>query len=207
VGLLKGSISYVRFFVDGEVPTRYKSKFLESIELRTFRPLKPSDEEEERVGWCSVHQPIDLELTAEKVYDGDFVNLGLRVDRYKIPSAILKAHYAEAEAAMLQELGKERLSRSQKEDLRAMVLKKLKQRSMPVMRVYDVSWDVSTGLVRFFGTSAKIHDVLAEIFEKTFNVALVREGAYTRAERIGLPNSALDAVTLLEPFVLHREDD
>jgi recombination associated protein RdgC len=207
VGLLKGSISYVRFFVDGEVPTRYKSKFLESIELRTFRPLKPSDEEEERVGWCSVHQPIDLELTAEKVYDGDFVNLGLRVDRYKIPSAILKAHYAEAEAAMLQELGKERLSRSQKEDLRAMVLKKLKQRSMPVMRVYDVSWDVSTGLVRFFGTSAKIHDVLAEIFEKTFNVALVREGAYTRAERIGLSNSALDAVTLLEPFVLHREDD
>jgi recombination associated protein RdgC len=207
MGALKGSISYVRFFVDGEVKARYQSKYLEGIALRTFRPLKPSDEEEERVGWCSIHQPIDLDLTADKVYDGDFVNLGLRVDRYRIPGAILKAHMAEAEAAMLAELGKERLSRSQKEDLRAMVLRKLKERSMPVMRTYDLSWDVGTGIVRFFGTTTKVHDVLHEIFEKTFGLALIREGAYTRAERIGLGASALDAVVSLEPFVLHREDD
>jgi recombination associated protein RdgC len=207
VGALKGTISYVRFFVDGEVKARYQSKYLEAIALRAFRPLKPSDEDEERVGWCSIHQPIDLDLTADKVYDGDFVNLGLRVDRYRIPGAILKAHMAEAEAAMLAELGKERLSRSQKEDLRAMVLRKLKERSMPVMRTYDLSWDVGTGIVRFFGTTAKIHDVLLEIFEKTFNLGLIREGAYTRAERIGLGASALDAVATLEPFVLHREDD
>lgn len=207
MGALKGSISYVRFFVQGDVPTRYRSKYVEGIGLRTFRPLKPSDEEDERVGWCSIHQPIDLELTSEKVFDGDFVNLGLRVDRYRIPGAIMKAHMAEAEAKMLAELGRERLSRTQKEDLRAMVARKLKERTMPVMRVYDLSWDVSTGLVRFFGTTAKIHDVLQELFEKTFGLELVRESAYTRAERIGLSASALDAMVGLSPFVLHREDD
>jgi recombination associated protein RdgC len=78
---------------------------------------------------------------------------------------------------------------------------------MPVMRVYDLSWDVNAGIVRFFGTATKIHDVLHELFEKTFNVALIREGAYTRAERIGIAASALDALTMLEPFVIHREDD
>ncbi len=207
MGALKGSISYVRFFIDGEVPKDYRTKYLDAITLRTFRPLKPKDEEEEHIGWCSIHQPIDLDLTADKVYEGDFVNLGLRIDRFRIPGAILKAHMAEAEAAMLAELGKERLSRTQKEDLRAMVERKLKERSMPVMRVYDLSWDVNAGIVRFFGTATKIHDVLHELFEKTFNVALIREGAYTRAERIGIAASALDALTMLEPFVIHREDD
>jgi hypothetical protein len=55
--------------------------------------------------------------------------------------------------------------------------------------------------------TSKSHDVLAEIFEKTFGLELVREGTYTRAERIGLRASELDALCSLEPFVIHREDD
>lgn len=132
MSLLKGSMTYVRFFVRGDVPDRQRA--LDGIRLRAFRPLKASDEEVERAGWCSVHQPIDLDLTPEKVFEGDTVLLGLRIDQWRVPGAIMKAHMHEAEQAMLAELGRERLSRTQREDLRAVVERKLRERSMPTMR-------------------------------------------------------------------------
>jgi recombination associated protein RdgC len=206
MSLHRGSLSYVRFFVDEVAPS--KAEMLDAINLRAFRPLKASDEDEDRVGWCSVHHPIDLDLTHEKVFEDGHVNLGLRIDRYKIPGAIMKAHMREAETAMLAELGKERLSRAQREDLRAMVSKKLRERTMPVMRTFDLSWDLERGVVRFFGMTSKSHDVLAELFEKTFSLSLTREGVYTLADRIGsIRATALDAIADLHPFVLHREDD
>lgn len=205
MSLNRGSLSYVRFFVDRQIEVS-RAQMIEAIQLRAFRPLKASDEEDERVGWCSVHHAIDLDLTPEKVFDGDFVNLGLRFDRFRIPGAILKAHMAEAETAMLAELGKERLSRAQKEDLRAMVVVKLRQRSMPSMRVHDVSWNTETGIVRFFATSPKAHDALHEIFEKTFGADICREGFYTRATR-HFDTESLDALTTIEPFMIHHGAD
>lgn len=205
MSLSKGSLTYARFFVEGDRPD--VDACLAAIRLRAFRPLKATDELDESVGWCSVHHHIDLDLTHEKAFDGDFITLGLRTDRWKIPGAIMAAHMREAETAMLAELGKDRLSRTQKEDLRAMVERKLRERSMPAMRVYDLAWDTDAGVVRFFATSPKVHDVLHELFEKTFGCRLIPEGVYTRAERLGLTASELDALCTILPFVIHREDD
>lgn len=124
MSLHRGSLSYVRFFVDAEkCPTR--GEILTGIKHRAFRPLKATDEDVERVGWCSVHNPIDLELDYPKVFDNGCANLGLRIDRFQIPGGVLRAHMREAEAAMLAELGKERLSRAQREDLTAMARARL----------------------------------------------------------------------------------
>lgn len=65
---------------------------------------------------------------------------------------------------------------------------------------------MSEGVARFYGTASKVHDVLAELFEKTFGLELVPEGPYTRAERVGLRDSELDALATLTPIVIHRED-
>lgn len=205
MGALRGSIGYSRFYVRGELPEGFADRFVEALRLRAFRPLVPSDEDEQRAGWCSIHHPFDFELEHGKVFANEYLNLGLRIDRWRIPGALLKAHLAEAEALRLDETGQEKLSKSQKEDVKAMVVRRLREQLMPSMRVIDFSWNLSQGVVRFFSHSSAVHDVLVELFEKTFSLTLVADGAYVRAEQRGLPAQALDAIAALEPTALHYE--
>ena len=107
MGLFKGALTYSKFHVRGELPEHFADRFVESIRLRAFRPLTPSEDEDERVGWCSIHHPLDLELDHHKVFVNEYLNLGFRLDRWRIPSNLKKAHFAEAEAELLATLGRE----------------------------------------------------------------------------------------------------
>lgn len=205
MGALRGSIGYSRFYVRGDLPDGFADRFVQAARLRAFRPLTPSDEDEQRAGWVSIHHPFDFELDHGKIFANEYLNLGLRIDRWRIPSALLKAHLADAEAARLVETGQERLSKSQKEDVKFMVVRRLREQLVPAMRVIDFSWNLSHGVVRFFSHSTTVHDTLTELFEKTFGLTIVLDGAYVRAEQRGLPASALDSVAALEVTPLHYE--
>lgn len=205
MGALRGSIGYARFYVRGDLPEGFADRYVQAIRLRAFRPLAPNDEDEQRAGWCSIHHPFDFDLDHPKVFANEYLNLGLRIDRWRIPSALLKAHLADAEQARLAETGQERLSKSQKEDVKAMVTRRLREQLIPAMRVIDLSWNVQQGVLRFFSHSASVHETLIELFEKTFDLTLVQDGAYVQAEQRGLPSSALDAIAALEPTPFHYE--
>jgi recombination associated protein RdgC len=206
VGALRGSIGYAKFHVRGELPENFPDKFAKAVRLRAFRPLVPSDEDEQRAGWCSIHHPFDLDLDHAKIYANEYLNLGLRIDRWRIPSAVLKAHLADAEAARLEQTGQKRLSKTQRDEVRTMVVRKLREQFMPAMRTIDLSWNLNTGVVRFFSHSTAVHDALTEVFETTFKpLSLVIDGVYVRAENLKMPPAALDALAQLDPTPFHFE--
>ena len=119
MGAFRGSISFTKFHVRGELPADFRDRFVESIRMRAFRDLDPSEELDERTGWCSIEHPFDLDLAYEKVFFNDYLNLGLRTDVWRIPSSLFKASFREAERAYLAEHGAEKLSRTQKKNLEA----------------------------------------------------------------------------------------
>lgn len=205
MGALRGSIGYSKLHVRGDLPEQFADRFVEAIRLRAFRPLTPADEDDERVGWVSIHHPFDTDFDHAKLFANEYLNLGLRIDRYRIPGAILKAHLAEAEAARLEETGQSKLSKSQREDVKAMVVRRLREQFLPAMRVVDVSINLQTKVVRFFSHSTKMQETLIEHFETTFRLGLVQDGAYVRAENLGFSSGLLDTVAGLEPEVFHLE--
>lgn len=200
MGAKKGSLTFSRLHVRGDLPGDFRDVFADSISMHAFRPLEIHDEEDERSGWCVLGEPLSVELSHPSIYCGDgFLNLGLRVDRWRIPSAIYKAHYQTAEQKLLTDLGRERLSRTQKEDLKLMVIRKLRELIMPTMSVVDFSWDLERREVRFFHRSPRMIELLGELFEETFKLELVIESAYLAATRLGLDEPTLDALTRVEP--------
>jgi len=205
MGALRGSIGYSKLHVRGDLPERFADRFVEAIRLRAFRPLTPADEDDERVGWVSIHHPFDTDLDHAKAFANEYLNLGLRIDRYRIPTAILKAHLAEAEAARLTDTGQSKLSKTQKEDVKAMVVRRLREQFLPAMRVVDFSFNVQTKVVRFFSHSTKMQETLIEHFESTFKLGLVHDGVYVRAENLGFSSGLLDKVAALEPELFHVE--
>ncbi len=206
MSLFRGSLSYVRFFVTGDLPEAFADGALAAIQRKVQRPLEPDDDELERCGWCKVGEPFGLELEHMDVFYNEYLNLGFRTDRWAIPSALLKAKVAEAEAAYLTKKGRERLSRKEKTELKELVAKRLRRGLAPVVRAHDVSWALGESTVRFFGSSPRAHAAFVDLFEKTFALKLVQEAPYTLAARLGLSRAQETEWQAAEATSLAREE-
>jgi hypothetical protein len=202
MGALRSSLTYARFFVTGDVPSDLAGAAMKRIRAAASQPLVPDEDVSERHGWCSIEDPMDTDLDHEKVFFNEYVCLGLRMDRWAVPKPLLNAHLRDAEAALLQKKGLEKLGRKAKADLKLFVLKKLRRQLVPVTKSVDLVWNVNTGVARFFSQSQKIHLLVQELFEKTFKLKLVPESPGTAAERRGLDARAEKIWEALEPTSL-----
>ncbi|MFT3774984.1 MAG: hypothetical protein QM820_57280 [Minicystis sp.] len=203
MGALKGSISFAKFYVRGELPEGFRDTFIERLRLRAFRPLTVEEEDEQRAGWVSIENPLDTDLDHPKVFFNSYLNLGYRVDRWVIPSPLFKAHFGEAEREYLAKRGREKLGKREKEELKAVVSRRLRAQLMPVMKVIDLSWNLDTGVVRFWNQSARVHEGLSELFEDSFGLQLVPQSPYTTAADIGLSPAQVAAFEMLKPTAFH----
>ncbi len=176
------------------------------IRLRAMKPLEPDDTDLERSGWCKVGEPFALDLAYEDVFYNEYINLGLRTDKWQLPSAVLKQRVREAESAYLEKKGRERLGRAEKAELKEMVVRKLKKQTAPATRVVDLSWSMNEGVVRFFSHADKAAANMIELFTRTFGLKLVREAPYTLASRLGLSKAEEAVWQDLEPLVLAEEE-
>ncbi len=204
MGALRGSLTYSRFFVVGDLPADLAGTTMKRIRASACQPLNPDEDVTERHGWCSIEDPMDTDLDHEKVFFNEYVCLGLRIDRWVVPKPLLLAHLRDAEDALLEKKGLERLGRKARADLKLFVLKRLRRQLMPSTRSIDLVWNVQSGVARFFSQAAKMHLLAQELFEKTFRLKLVPESPGTAAERRGLDARAQKIWDALEPTTLSR---
>lgn len=203
---LRGSLTYARFFVDGDVPDDFREKYMRAIRLRAMKPLEPEDDDLERSGWCKIAEPFEIELHYDDVFYNEFLVLGIRTDRWQIPGPMLKARVREAEAAYLEKKGREKLGRKEKAELKENVARKLRKQMAPSTRVVDLSWSMNEGVVRFFSHADKAAGNMMELFHKTFGLRLVAESPYTLAERLGLSKAQESSWQEIDLTVLAKEE-
>lgn len=207
LGALRGSLTYSRFFVVGDLPADLASATMKRIRAAASQPLNPDEDVSERHGWCSIEDPMDTELDHGKVFFNEYVCLGLRIDRWVVPKPLLNAHLREAEETLIQKKGLEKLGRKAKADLKLFVLKRLRRQLMPSTKSVDLVWNVNTGVCRFFSQAQKLHLLAEELFEKTFRLRLVPESPGTAFERASLGAGAQKAWDTIEPTTLARLGD
>jgi len=206
MGLLKGSISYTKYYTEGELPKNHQDTYLESLHLRRFQPLTVDSEDEQRVGWTCVSRPLEADVSFEynEVFYNNYLNLAIRVDAWKFPGSVFKAAFAEAEKKFLAKKGREKLSKREKDELKVTVGRKLRHQFSPTIRLVDLSWNLEEGVVRYWNQSAKGQDLLLELWEKTFpQIDLIPAGAHTTASRLDLPEARLRALADVEPTPFH----
>lgn len=195
-------MTLTRLFVRGAPPGDLRRRYLQAIRLRAFTPLDPEGESAEASGWCVMERPFDLEFDAAKVFEDRFVVLGFRIDRYRIPAALIRAQLLEDEARILAKTGKNRVSRNERLELRDKIVLKLRKRFPPSTRAVDLVWDLDAGTVLFF-THAKrtIADACA-LFEKTFGLELDEDSPYLAVSRCQLPERIARKVAKVAPLSL-----
>ena len=199
MGAFSGSMTYKLFFVQGELPSGWKEQFLERVAHRRFRDLKPDDEDEESYGWVPIDRPLDSDFPLAHVLYNDYLNLGFRRDKYSLSTDRLKAELARVTAEFIKQNEIEKLTKMQRDDLKTMVRNDLKRRTLPAMKVTDMSWNISTMQVRFWSQSAKLCELFQGVFEDTFGLKLMPSSPYINGMQCGLDNDALANLALVEP--------
>jgi hypothetical protein len=202
MGARRGSLSFTRFRVKGDVPKDLRRKFLDATRLRLFTPLDVSDEAMEASGWCVLERPFDLEVHEGNLFFDRYVTLGFRVDKWRIPGALVKAQLEDEEQRLLGRNGRARLGRAEKADLRQKIVMKLRRKIMPNAKAFDVLWDLDGETLLFFGHSSKLLLDFSAYFEKTFGLQLEEDCPYFSAMRSGLPSASKKQLLGVEPLSL-----
>jgi len=200
LGVRSGTLTFTRFHTQGKLPKDLRKRFLEAARLRAFAPLKPEDEALEASGWCAMERPFDLDIDAAKMFHDSYVLLGFRVDRYRIPGALLKSQIADEEARMLARGTRNRLSRNEKLEVKDRVVARLRKKVIPSSKAIDMAWNLDAGTVLFFTHSKRTLLDFSALFEKTFGLALVEDSPYAAATRADLSKALESALKDVEPL-------
>ena len=202
LGVFRGSLTFSRFFVAGDIPDDIAGASLQRIRANAFRDLVPEEDDNSRHGWCALQDVMDVDLDHEKVFWNEYLSLGLRIDTWVVPKPLLTAHLRTAEAALLERKGLERIGKKARAELKLAVLRKLRRQLVPSTKSVDLIWNTKSHIALFFSQSPRIHLLAQELFEKTFGLRLIPETPGTAAERWGL-DERLDKIwSNLEPTVL-----
>lgn len=183
MSFLKGSASFVRFTVEGELPDKTLEYILDRIISFSFEDIDDNFEEYS-IGWVSVLDMFDSEFRNASWIAGDYITLSLRMDERKVSSAILKKYIAKEEERVRREKQIPKLSRSAKMEIKERIRTELVRKSIPIPSVYDLAWNLSEGSLIFFSTNKKAQALLEDHFRETFGLIIKQQIPYTTAETL-----------------------
>ncbi|HAA55239.1 MAG TPA: hypothetical protein DCE42_10820 [Myxococcales bacterium] len=210
MGVFNGNLSYARYFVEGDLPEEeFRETLLKRIQQYAIPELTLDNEDEEVSGWACIEDLLDVDFEIEKVFQLEYILLSFRIDRWKVPPTLLKAHLLKAERQFLLENDREKITKRERDLLKEQVKLSLKKQLLPSLSVYDLCWHPDQKVLRFWSHSARVNEYMVELFEKTFGLSLVPFSAYTWAETLGLSEDDLLKMADLEsePYAELPEDE
>lgn len=215
MGALEGSLTFKTFHVNGEPPNDFHEAYLHALQSHFFEPLSPVGEEERSVGWVPAQDPIAEEFTRNQVFFNQYIVFAMRIDKWALPSAWVKAMLRKAIAERLPELEAEeakkqkeegklrptaKLSKREKDKIKLEVVTDLKHKILPAMKVIDVVWNINECTLRFWTTSAAVCEEFAELFEATFGLTLDQDSPLLAAKHLGFTDNQLEAMAEMDPW-------
>jgi len=173
MGLLKGSFTFARFHVDGQLPKDFLNFVNSRIKANSFRDVLKSTEEK-RLGWVSLTDVLDNDFENANYALGDYLIFSLRIDRKLIPPKLMKLKLMEEERRFLAQSGKNRINKQMAGGIKDKVKLELLTKLDPIPSFYDVCWAVGKNTIYFSSLADKVADDFVDLFKKTFSLNLRR---------------------------------
>ena len=197
MGLINGSVSFVRFGIEGELPDNPLEFISDRIASFSFRDIDDSFDEYS-IGWASVANMFDASFRYASFLNGDYVTLSLRIDERKVSPAVLKKFIQKEEERIKAEKQIPKIGRTQKAEIKERINAELTRKAIPIPAVFDLCWNLSESTVIFFTTNKKIHAVLEDFFKDCFDVMIVQQIPYIIGEHL-LGSEAGDKLSNVTP--------
>ncbi len=201
MGLLRGSMSVQRFTALGPSPS--EADLNKGLEENRYRPFEDGTEEE-RFGFCDWRNLLVVPPDPLYVMQDRYAAFGLRIDTRKIPAAKLKAHVQLRLDNLMKEKDLAFIGKEARISFEDEVKVEMLRKEQPNPKVFDVLWNLKTGVVISNAASSKVQGVLAQLFVKSWGIELQPESLLVTASRV-VTQVPVEGLLALEPFNLAME--
>ena len=197
MSILSSSVSITRYQVLGQLVDPLMDTL---TRLLTQNAIVEIDDEDvdQSVGWTSFENPFTPDFTGSTFVMGSQFIFSFRMDKKAIPSKVVNKRFRQQITKLLKESGKEFLSRNEKKQIKADVIRELSLRIPATPNVYDILWNYEKSSIWFFSTQKSVNEAFEVFFTKSFKLNLVRRFPYTAAME-SLTNSEEDILNRLMP--------
>ncbi len=199
MGFLKGSASFVRFSVEGELPENPLDFIADRVVSFCFRDIDDTYDEYS-IGWVSILNMFDSQFKFASYAAGDYITLTLRMDERKVSSAILKKVIQKEEERVRLEKELPKLSRPMRVEIKDRVRTELMRKAIPIPTVFELCWSLSDSTLIFFSTNKKAQALLEDYFKETFGLLIKQQIPYITAEHL-LDEEQVAALDRISPEI------
>ena len=199
MGFLKGSASFVRFSVEGELPENPLDFIADRVVSFSFRDIDDTYDEYS-IGWVSILNMFDSQFKFASYAAGDYITLTLRMDERKVSSAILKKVIQKEEERVRLEKELPKLSRPMRVEIKDRVRTELMRKAIPIPTVFELCWSLSDSTLIFFSTNKKAQALLEDYFKESFGLLIKQQIPYITAEHL-LDEEQVAALDRISPEI------
>lgn len=208
MGAFEGGLTYKRYYVRDPLPAGWRDLFTARVRQYAFKEIPVESEEERALGWCDARFALETDLYPEHFLHNEYLALALRIDTLKVSGPLLKLHTKHEARRVMTEQKRESLSRYELAEIKDRLTKEMRKRIYPAIKTVDMVWHLDSGIVRFWNNSEKVNLEFQELFEQTFDLVLIPDGAYTAAShgKLGLGEADLARMLDVEPALFADPD-
>lgn len=199
MGFVKGTASYVRFGVEGDLPENIWDFIADRVTSFAFKDIDDTYEEDS-LGWVSVTNMFDTDFNFASYAAGNYVTLSMRLDERKVSSAIVKKFVQKEEERIKKEKQIPKISRSMRVEIKERIQNELMRKALPMPSVFDLCWNLEDSTLLFFSTNKKAQALLEDLFRESFGMTLVQQIPYICGEHL-LDEENLDKLARITPDV------
>ncbi len=199
MGFLKGSASFVRFSVEGELPENPLDFIADRVVSFCFRDIDDTYDEYS-IGWVSILNMFDSQFKFASYAAGDYITLTLRMDERKVSSAILKKVIQKEEERVRLEKELPKLSRPMRVEIKDRVRTELMRKAIPIPTIFELCWSLSDSTLIFFSTNKKAQALLEDYFKESFGLLIKQQIPYITAEHL-LDEEQVAALDRISPEI------
>jgi len=183
MGFLKGTASFVRFSVEGELPENIWDFIADQVTTFSFRDIDDTYEEDS-LGWVSVNNMFDTSFDYASYAAGNFVTLSMRLDERKVSAVIVKKFVQKEEERIKKEKELPKIPRSMRVEIKERIQNELMRKALPLPAVFDLCWSLEDSTLLFFSTNKKAQALLEDLFKESFGLTLVQQIPYLCGEHL-----------------------
>ncbi len=183
MGFIKGTASFVRFSVEGELPENIWDFIADRVVAFSFKDIDETYDEDS-LGWVSVLNMFDTEFDYASYAAGNYVTLSMRLDERKISSTIVKKFVQKEEERIKKEKEIPKISRSMRVEIKERIENELMRKALPMPAVFDLCWNLENSTVLFFSTNKKAQALLEDLFKDSFGLTLIQQIPYLCGEHL-----------------------
>jgi recombination associated protein RdgC len=197
MSLLSSSVSVTRYIVDGTLEKPVLDRIYTGLTQNVIQEID-GDQQDKTAGWTSFENPYLPDFEGSSFSIGTYLVFSMRLDKKSIPPQVIKKRSAIEMAKILAKSDRAFLSRNEKKDIKEHVMHELSRRIPATPQVYDVIWSMEDSWLWFFTNLKAANEELETLFQKSFNLRLIRLFPFTIADRIaGLSDAKRDLVNQL----------